>query len=142
MSPSHQLTKRAPTEGLGLRGQATPLGVGEAEPAGGELFAQHSILCLEIVDDVALLLVDPAGHGDDEELQRWGSGHMVTERSRGPARRPRLTDRWCQTRTVGRREVIGRSSSWTLRRSNGEQKANTIPCHGGMEPINWGRSGR
>ena len=66
------LTKRATTEGLGLRGQATPLDVGEAEPAGGELFAQHPVLCLEIVDDVALLLVDPAGHGDDEELQRVG----------------------------------------------------------------------
>ena len=35
------LTKRTTTEGLGLRGQAPPLGVGEAEPAGAELFAQH-----------------------------------------------------------------------------------------------------
>ena len=30
------------------------------------------ILFLEIVDDVALLLVDPAGHGDDEEPQCLG----------------------------------------------------------------------
>ena len=31
-----------------------------------DVFPQHTIFFLEIVDDVALLLVDPAGHGDDD----------------------------------------------------------------------------
>ena len=34
------------------------------------MFPEDAVLFLEIVDDVALLLVDPAGHGDNEKLQR------------------------------------------------------------------------
>ena len=37
---------------------------------GGKVFTKDVILCLEIIDDVPLLLVDPAGDGDDKELQR------------------------------------------------------------------------
>ena len=39
-------------------------------PDGGEVFPKDTILFLEVIDDVALLPVDPAGHSDDEELQR------------------------------------------------------------------------
>ena len=55
---------------LGLRRQAAALRVREAEPARGKVFTKDAILCLEIIDDVPLLLVDPAGDGDDKELQR------------------------------------------------------------------------
>jgi hypothetical protein len=46
---------------VGFRGQANPLIVGEPESPRSELLAEHAILLLQIVDDVALLLVDPAG---------------------------------------------------------------------------------
>ena len=58
------------SERLGLRGQATALRVRESETLGREAFPKDAVLFLEIVDDVALLLGDPSGHGDDEELQR------------------------------------------------------------------------
>ena len=54
----------------GLCRQAVALRVRTAEPPRAELLAKDAVLFLEIGDDVALLLVDPAGHGDDEELQR------------------------------------------------------------------------
>ena len=53
-----------------LRGQAAALRVREAEPPRSELLSQDAVLLLEIGDDVALLLVDPSGHGDDKELER------------------------------------------------------------------------
>ncbi len=56
------------SERHGLRGQATALRVREAEPL--LVFPKDAVLFLEVVDDVALLLVDPAGHGDNEELQQ------------------------------------------------------------------------
>ncbi len=37
---------------------------------GPELLAQHPVLLLQIVDDVALLLVDIAGHGHQEKPER------------------------------------------------------------------------
>ncbi len=76
------LTKGATTKGPGLRGQTPALRIREAKPTGGKLFPQDAILFLEIVNDVTLLLVDPAGHGDDEALQRLGNGHIAAERSR------------------------------------------------------------
>ena len=44
--------------------------VGKPEPAGTELLSKDAILGLEIVDHLALLLVDPAGQGDEEKPQR------------------------------------------------------------------------
>jgi hypothetical protein len=52
-----------------LRGEPTALIVGEPQPPGAGLFAQDAVLFQEIVDDVALLLVDPAGERDQHELQ-------------------------------------------------------------------------
>ena len=42
--------------------------VGEPEPPRSQLLAQNAILLLQIVDDAALLLVDPAGQRDQKEL--------------------------------------------------------------------------
>jgi len=51
----------------GLRGEPTALVVGEAQASGSELFAQDAILFLKIIDDVTLLLVDPAGERDQDD---------------------------------------------------------------------------
>ncbi len=64
------LSESLASERLGFRGQATTLRVRDARPPWPELLPKDSVLLLELVDDVALLLIDPAGHGDDEELQR------------------------------------------------------------------------
>ena len=68
--PCLDLSEGLASERHGLRGQATALRVREAEPLRREVFPKDAVLFLEVVDDVALLLVDPAGHGDDEELQQ------------------------------------------------------------------------
>jgi len=68
--PGHdgpQLLEHASAQYAGLRGQANPLIVGESEPPRSQLLAEHAILLLQIGDDVALLLVDPAGQRDQKE---------------------------------------------------------------------------
>lgn len=52
-----------------FRGEPTSLVVGEAQAPGSDLFAQDAVLFQEIVDDVALLLVEPASERDQDELQ-------------------------------------------------------------------------
>ena len=50
------------------------------QPPRGALLAKDAVFFLEIVDDVALLLVDPPSNGDDEALQGlWKRKH--TERA-------------------------------------------------------------
>jgi hypothetical protein len=44
--------------------------VGEPQPMRRQLLEEHAILGLEIVDHVALVLVDPASQGDHEEPER------------------------------------------------------------------------
>ena len=68
-----QVTAYPSPEARGLCGQAPALGVGEPETARTELLAEDAILFLEIVNDVTLLLVDPARDGHDEELQHLGN---------------------------------------------------------------------
>jgi hypothetical protein len=63
------LPQRLAAEGFGFHGQAATLSIGEPESPGAELFPKDAVLFLEIVDDVALLLANPAGDGDDEKLE-------------------------------------------------------------------------
>ena len=56
----------------GLCTNAVALGVGAPETARTELLSEDAILFLEIVNDVTLLLVDPARDGHDEELKHLG----------------------------------------------------------------------
>jgi hypothetical protein len=58
------LAQQPPSQCPGFRGEPTPLVVGEAQPPGADLFAQDTVLFLEIIDDVLLLLVDPARERD------------------------------------------------------------------------------
>ena len=67
-----QVTEYPSPEALGLCGQAPALGVGEPETARTELLSADAILFLERVNDVTLLLVDPARDGHDEELKHLG----------------------------------------------------------------------
>jgi hypothetical protein len=46
------------------------LRVGEPQPSEPKLLPEHAVLFLEIVDDVALLLVHPTGERDEDEPQR------------------------------------------------------------------------
>jgi hypothetical protein len=55
---------------LRLGGQSNALVVGESQPSRPELLSKHAILRPEIVDHLALVLVDPAGQGDKEKLER------------------------------------------------------------------------
>ena len=56
-----QFLKCAPPQFPGSHRQASALVVVEAQPLTSELFAQHAILFLKIVDDILMVLVQPAG---------------------------------------------------------------------------------
>ena len=60
----------AASKGLCFRRQATALRVGEPQTFGPELFMEDAILFLEIIDDIALLLVHPTGERDEHEPKR------------------------------------------------------------------------
>jgi len=55
---------------LRLGDQSNTLLVGESQSSRSELLSEHTILRPEIVDHIALVLVDPAGQGDKEKLER------------------------------------------------------------------------
>ena len=74
----------ASSECPGFRGEPTALIVREAQTSGPELFPQDAVFLLQIVDDIALLLVHPTGERDQDELQRMRQrGHGV-QATRGP----------------------------------------------------------
>jgi hypothetical protein len=77
--------RRGPTS-LALRRKSDSLGVGTATGFAAELFEQHVIFFLEIIDDVLLVPVHPAGHSDDEELE--ARGHGVENPSKSFAAQP------------------------------------------------------
>jgi hypothetical protein len=80
------LRQRPSTECFGFRGQAPSLIVAEPEPPRSELLAQHVVLLLQIVDDVALLLVDPAGHRDKKKPTRMPEQNHAPQGIRAPER--------------------------------------------------------
>src|SRR5262249_14054015 len=65
-----ELAQHPSAERPGLCGEPTTLIVGEAQASGSKLLAEDAVLFLQIVDDIALLLVDPTGERDQDELQR------------------------------------------------------------------------
>jgi len=57
--------------------QAAPLIVVEPQWPGAELYAEDPILLAKIFDDLLLLMIHPASHGDQQQPQRiQGSGHQ------------------------------------------------------------------
>nr|WP_275942121.1 hypothetical protein [Haliangium ochraceum] len=62
------LAEQLATEGFALDCEATALRIGEAKASIAELLAEGAVLGLEILDELALLAVDPAGDGDPEDV--------------------------------------------------------------------------
>ncbi len=67
---SHSAQRLQPKSSA-LHGQAAPLVIREAQSTATELLAQDAVLLLEVVDDVLLLPIDPAGEEEDEQLETW-----------------------------------------------------------------------
>ena len=64
------LGKRFASELLSLHRQAATLIIAQPQALVPQLIAQNAVLFLQIVDDVPLLFVDPAGHADQHEPKR------------------------------------------------------------------------
>src|SRR5262249_45427821 len=109
-----ELAQQPSAERPGLRGEPTTLIVREAQASRSKLLAQDAVLFLQIVDDVALLLVDPTGERDQDELQRM----------RQPRHGGQATRRWASSangsagreskRSSGKRAFSRRLRFWTV----------------------------
>ena len=55
--------------------RTAPLLVRELQSSGAEQFSHGAVLFLEVVDHVALLLVDPTRERDEHESERGESNH-------------------------------------------------------------------
>ena len=84
--------ERPPAEILGFRGQPDPLIVGEPHAVRDALLVQGSVLGLEIFDYVALLLMDPASHGNKRNCKGWDTGDMARQPIKQHPDAPHL---WC-----------------------------------------------
>jgi hypothetical protein len=56
-----------PTEAFCLAGQPAPLIVIQPQPSAAELFSKDPIFFAQIIDGILLLLIHPAGHGDEHK---------------------------------------------------------------------------
>ncbi len=52
-------------------GEAATLGIIEPEVAVAQLLAKDAVLLKEVLDDVALLAIDPGGERDEEDFEGW-----------------------------------------------------------------------
>ena len=122
-----QVTAYPSPEARGLCGQAPALGVGEPETARTERLSVDAILFLERVNDVTLLLVDPARDGQRRGTETLGEkatyGASRAEALGGHERRdPASVQR--RISPVGRR----RSGSWTVRACRQLDCEHDPPC--------------
>jgi len=67
---------------LALDGEAATLGIVEAEAAVAQLLAEDAVLLKEVLNDVALLAVDPGSEGDEDELEGWRERGAHVEKDR------------------------------------------------------------
>jgi hypothetical protein len=56
-----------PTEAFCLAGQPAPLSIIQPQPSAAELFSKDPIFFAEVIDGILLLLIHPAGHGDEHK---------------------------------------------------------------------------
>jgi hypothetical protein len=61
-----RFVKHPAAQFLGLDRQATALVVVQAQPSSAELFPKNSVFLLEVVDDLLLLLIQPASEGNQQ----------------------------------------------------------------------------
>ena len=47
--------------GLGFGRESSSLTIGEQQPFAAELFSEYSVLFLKVLDDIALVAIDPTG---------------------------------------------------------------------------------
>src|SRR5262249_30862176 len=71
----------------GFGGEPTALVVGEAQTPGSDLLTQDTVLFVNIVDDVALLLVKPGGERDQDKPEWMGQRRHGGEPIRGSVHR-------------------------------------------------------
>ena len=62
----YEARPRTPAEALALGREPTPLVVCQTEAAALHLFLQYSVLLDQVLDDLLLVPVDPAGDGEQE----------------------------------------------------------------------------
>ena len=67
-----KLAEESVADGVALRCEAAPFVVGEPERLLPELLAENVVLLVQVLEDVLLLAVQPAGEGRNEE--EMGSG--------------------------------------------------------------------
>ncbi len=67
--------ENAPTEDLALRCESAALVIRESESSPAELFLQDAVLLHEVLDNLVLVAIDPAGERGEEELKREEVGH-------------------------------------------------------------------
>lgn len=61
-------TQQTATERHASNGEATAVGVGEAEPPSPELALEDPVFFQQVVEDALLVAVEPAGEDDGEDL--------------------------------------------------------------------------
>jgi len=59
----------APAQHLRLGGQPAALVIAQTEPTSAQLLAQDAVLFAKVVDDLQLVLIHPAGDGDQYEAE-------------------------------------------------------------------------
>ena len=99
------MTKSLDTKAFCLAGQPALLIVIQPEPSAAELFSKDPIFFAQIIDGILLLLIHPAGHGDEHKPE-WVKGF----------RRSRVQSLLCICRSGRQRLVLSISSDFrTLR---------------------------
>jgi hypothetical protein len=89
-----KLLERASTQALSFGGQPDALVVRESETTRTELLPEYTILGLEIINHLALLLVDPSGESDDQKAQWVRNRNHSAEPIRAVLRRHPLAEAW------------------------------------------------
>ena len=73
-----ELAKKFAANGLGSYRQAAALGVGELNLSISKFGFQQTIFCLQIVDDLLLLAIEPQCQGSNQVLKwKYGSNHAT-----------------------------------------------------------------
>lgn len=88
------LAQDLPPEQPALGGRTPALMVRQAEPSSPELLPQNAVLFLEVVNDVLLVQIDPAG----KRCQKYVPGPQIVE---NPAILRRMTICTLRARTIG-----------------------------------------
>jgi hypothetical protein len=70
--PRHNgsLLPQARTRGFSSDGQSAPLIIVESQPPFAQLLPEHTVLLAQIIDELVLALIHPAGQGDQHEMER------------------------------------------------------------------------